>query len=343
MSDLSESPYTTHPTGWFMVAYSRDLKPGDVKPMKIFGKEVVLYRTASGQAHLIDAYCPHLGAHIGYDGCVVGENIQCPWHGWQYGPDGVNCHIANTDLVRPDAKLRKWHLRESHHVIITWYDALDRAPSWEWPGIPEFADAEGFYQPHEHATSAHAYGVVPTTPYVYIENSADAMHFPFVHGAARPVLIDEWREVSEHYLKVRFKLTFGEGKQTTRMTPDGPVEGFIDNDVYGLGLGTVNIDLGPLRVVQLVSMTPFDDSTSWLWSTIAATRDPASPHEPQGPTRMLMEVQVQQLRRDFTIWSHLRYTSKPKLAGVEGKLYPRLRRWRDRFYPCDDVDSGQVS
>jgi hypothetical protein len=48
-----------------------------------------------------------------------------------------------------------------------------------------------------------------------------------------------------------------------------------------------------------------------------------------------MDVQVQQLRNDFHIWEHLRYTDQPRYAGIDERLYPRLRRWRDRFYPAD--------
>jgi hypothetical protein len=77
-----------------------------------------------------------------------------------------------------------------------------------------------------------------------------------------------------------------------------------------------------------------------LWSTIAATRDPASPDEPTERVALLMDVQVQQVENDFTIWKHLRYTPRPLYAGIEERLYPRLRRWRDRFYPADDVDTS---
>jgi|SRR5580698_2787371 3-ketosteroid 9alpha-monooxygenase subunit A len=339
MADLSRAPYTTHPTGWFMVAWSWDLAPGEVKPMHIFSTEVVLYRTQTGEAHVVDAYCGHLGAHMGHGGCVVGENLQCPWHGWKWNTEGRNVEIANVDRVRNDVTVHQWHVREHHHVIHVWHDALGRDPFWDWPGVPEFANPDGFYQPLEHPSAATAYGVHTVTPYIHIENAADAMHFPFVHGASKPVDIDEWEEIEEHYLRVNFSILFGEGKASTRLTPDGPMQGIIQNDVYGLGLGTARLILGRMVVAQLVSVTPVDMETCLLWSTIACTRDPDHPNEPTDMVDRMIEVQTQQLRNDFHIWEHLRYSDRPKYAGVEERFYPRLRRWRDRFYPADGVDS----
>ena len=51
--------------------------------MKYFDREMIGWRTASGEAVVMDAYCEHLGAHLGYGGQVEGEVIQCPFHGWQ--------------------------------------------------------------------------------------------------------------------------------------------------------------------------------------------------------------------------------------------------------------------
>ena len=56
------------PSGWFAVAFSSELEAGEVKPVRYFGKELVLFRTSDGEAHLLDAFCPHLGAHLGHGG-----------------------------------------------------------------------------------------------------------------------------------------------------------------------------------------------------------------------------------------------------------------------------------
>ena len=53
------------PNGWFALEWSRDLHIGDVKPIEYFGEELVLFRTRSGEARVLDPFCPHLGAHLG--------------------------------------------------------------------------------------------------------------------------------------------------------------------------------------------------------------------------------------------------------------------------------------
>ena len=49
---------------------------------------MVAWRAQSGRLTVMDAYCEHLGAHLGYGGHVEGEVIQCPFHGWQWNQRG---------------------------------------------------------------------------------------------------------------------------------------------------------------------------------------------------------------------------------------------------------------
>ena len=58
------------PSGWFVVGWSHELASGDVKPLKVFGQELVLYRSTGGELRCLEATCQHLGAHLGYGGKV---------------------------------------------------------------------------------------------------------------------------------------------------------------------------------------------------------------------------------------------------------------------------------
>ena len=47
---------------------------------------------------MLDAYCPHLGANIGIGGRVIGDCLECPFHGWQFrGSDGKVTKIPYAD------------------------------------------------------------------------------------------------------------------------------------------------------------------------------------------------------------------------------------------------------
>ena len=76
------------PNGWFAVAFSRDLQVGEVKRIRYFERELVLFRTREGHPKVLDAYCSHLGAHLAEGGRVIGETIRCPFHAWQYDGSG---------------------------------------------------------------------------------------------------------------------------------------------------------------------------------------------------------------------------------------------------------------
>ena len=56
------------PFGWFVVCYSDELAKGEVKPVTYFERELVVWRGEDGAPRVLDAYCPHLGAHLGYGG-----------------------------------------------------------------------------------------------------------------------------------------------------------------------------------------------------------------------------------------------------------------------------------
>lgn len=50
-----------------------------------------MFRGEDGIAHVMDAYCPHLGANLAVGGRVVGNCLECPFHGWQFRGDDGKC------------------------------------------------------------------------------------------------------------------------------------------------------------------------------------------------------------------------------------------------------------
>ena len=86
-------PMPSFPVGWFQVAYAEDLNVGDVVPLHYFGQQLVLFRGEDEKVGLLDAYCPHLGAHLGHGGTVKGNSVVCPFHAWAF-----DCSGACTDV-----------------------------------------------------------------------------------------------------------------------------------------------------------------------------------------------------------------------------------------------------
>ena len=78
-----------YPIGWFAVALSEDLAPGQVLSRQYFGEDLVIFRDTAGVVTALDAYCAHLGAHLGRGGTVGDGCIRCPFHGWEYDRKGI--------------------------------------------------------------------------------------------------------------------------------------------------------------------------------------------------------------------------------------------------------------
>ena len=74
------------------------------------GKNLAVFRGEDGQAQVLDAYCPHMGANLGVGGLVKGNCLECPFHGWQFrGHDGKCVHIPYAEDIRHSESGRTLH------------------------------------------------------------------------------------------------------------------------------------------------------------------------------------------------------------------------------------------
>ena len=162
------------PMGWFSVSRSQELLVGEVQQVQAFDRELVLYRTRSGEAVLQDAFCPHLGANLGVEGRVVGESIRCPFHGWRFGKEG-NCEeIPYCEDIPERARIRTWHVQEKNGEIYVWFHPENTGPQWQLPDLPELGDPNW-------TSPRYAEFLVPAHVQDIAENSCDPVHFQYVH------------------------------------------------------------------------------------------------------------------------------------------------------------------
>lgn len=175
---MSRLPHSI-PFGWYFVAYADDLKSGDVKPLHYFEREMVLFRTESGEPALLEAYCVHLGAHLGHGGHVDGETIRCPFHAWAYDSKAIVTDVPYAKQIPPKIKdkpcIHSYPVVEKNKVIWAWYHP-DNIEPWfdvmEHDEIanPEWVDLKKF--DWEIATNVQEIA----------ENGVDVAHFKYVHS-----------------------------------------------------------------------------------------------------------------------------------------------------------------
>ena len=145
-------PYTWRPTGWFQIGWSSDFPSGTSVPLRYFGEDLAAYRGDSGELHVVQAHCPHFGAHLGHGGRVKDECIACPYHGWEWSPDGVNTLIPYQDEPNRSKRLRVWPVNEQYGNVYLWHHPEGAPAAWEMPDIfltfPQFeVDPAAYYEP----------------------------------------------------------------------------------------------------------------------------------------------------------------------------------------------------
>lgn len=54
-----------YPNGWFKLCNSWEVKKGEIKSLKCLGQDIIVFRGENSKVGVLDAFCPHLGAHLG--------------------------------------------------------------------------------------------------------------------------------------------------------------------------------------------------------------------------------------------------------------------------------------
>jgi nitrite reductase/ring-hydroxylating ferredoxin subunit len=291
-------PYPV-PNGWFVVAEAADLAPGEVRALYYFGRDLVLYRTAEGQPRVMDAHCPHLGAHLAVGGRVEEACIRCPFHGWRFdGLTGACEEIPYGDMTRipPRAHGRSYPTLERNHMIWAWYHAGRGEPFYDVPEVPEFHD------PDWSPIVVRSFEVDVSVQDM-AENNVDFAHFRFVHGSDG-IPEDEF-------------VTDGTYKKTVGY------DGHFVREGFGLGLGV-------LRVTNfttfLSSTTPLDAGrvqVRWIFSAPRANGD--------GSAVQAADLFCGGVSQDIPIWENKVYRDPPVVTKSE-KLILEHRRWSQQFY-----------
>jgi len=323
------------PVGWYVVSLSDELKLGDVKPMKFMGEDVVLYRTQSGIANLIGAYCPHLGAHFGYGGQVVGENIRCPFHSFEFDVNGVCQATAYGKRIPPKATADVFPVREMHGLILAYFDPSGQLPDWEIPPL----DMTGWSPLLQQRWDFRGH------PQETTENSVDIGHFTIIHGYSNVNILKELVTAGQ-YLSAKYAMT----RQNAILGK--PADSEFEIHVHGLGYSQVNITVPKfgLETRLFVLATPVDGENITLRIAVSgngASFEPGNIHPLLGllPRTAILNAAIKgtfdgicnDVSQDFVIWQHKRYVQPPILAEGDGPV-GKYRQWAKQFYRGVEVE-----
>jgi len=129
---------------WYVAGWSKDVGEEPVK-VRMLDHNFVLFRDEDGVVHCLSNTCVHRGGSLS-QGKVVGNCVQCPYHGWQFDGAGVCQKVPSLggDAKPPArAQVDAYPTEERYGLIFAFLGdlpAAERPPIME---IPEF-DQEGW-------------------------------------------------------------------------------------------------------------------------------------------------------------------------------------------------------
>ncbi len=164
---------------WHPVGGVSELARRPIKPVRLLGEDLVLYRDRSGGYGLLDRHCPHRRADLLY-GFIEERGLRCSYHGWRYDRDGRCLAQPFEDSVDPGSRFRdkvriKAYPVEAKAGLLWAYlgpDPTPLVPTWE-----PFTWENGFRQV--------VLAEIPCNWFQCQENSIDPIHFEWQH--------DTWR------------------------------------------------------------------------------------------------------------------------------------------------------
>jgi nitrite reductase/ring-hydroxylating ferredoxin subunit len=324
---MPKYPSLPNPDGWFAVCFSTELPPGAVLARKLFDRDVVVFRTESGEVAILDAHCPHMGAHLGHGGRVEGQSIRCPFHGFRFATDGSCVWTPYTTKVPPKCRLERWHACERNGVVLVWHHHRGRAPTFE---IPTY-DLDGWLPLRTETFS------VSTHPQETSENSVDLGHLSEVHKY-RDLEIVDGLATQGPYLTIRYAMSrtgFGLSRTTASRAE-------FRINMHGLGFSHVEVH-EQTRDIALrfwVLCTPTHDDKCELRTACTTTKIGSKtlalallPYA--AASRLIQRFAFHEfchdIAQDFEIWEHKRYVDPPLLAKGDGPV-GRYRKWCQQFY-----------
>jgi len=166
---------------WYVGAVATELRDRPLGRV-ICGQRIVFFRDAGGRVQAVAATCPHRGADLAR-GRVVGDTVECPFHGLRFNGSGNCTRIPSQDAAAPiprALRVATFAVIEKAGFVWVWPQPND-PPTCE-PEVPEFL---------EFAAPWRLCLLPAGRPFAgsylnAMENALDDAHLAFVHQATVP-------------------------------------------------------------------------------------------------------------------------------------------------------------
>ena len=158
---------------WYPIAATCELHANPIKPVKLLGERLVLYRDKVGGLGLLDERCPHRGTSLCY-GIAEEDGLRCPYHGWKFNSSGACTELpaepADTNL-KGQVRTKAYRVQELGGLIFAY---LGPEPA---PLLPRYD-----LLVWDNCLRDVGQATVPCHWLQIMENSVDPHHLEWLHG-----------------------------------------------------------------------------------------------------------------------------------------------------------------
>jgi phenylpropionate dioxygenase-like ring-hydroxylating dioxygenase large terminal subunit len=158
---------------WYVILESKEVKAGKMTGVTRLGEKLVLWRDRQGKVVCMHDRCPHRGVAL-TAGKLLGEHLQCPFHGFEYDNSGACVCIPANGVAAPLPKAMRvptYPTYEGNGFIYIWWGE----PRESYPPTPWIEDIDESFR---YATLRDLWKTHYSRA---IENQLDVVHLPFVH------------------------------------------------------------------------------------------------------------------------------------------------------------------
>ena len=158
---------------WYVAASAAEVGRKPLGRM-ILGEPIVFFRTEAGEAVAFEDRCAHRHLPLSM-GELVGDVLQCHYHGLRFATDGHCVHIPGQEHIPERAKVRTYPVAERYRWV------------WIWMGDPALADPDKITDFHwlddPNWGAKASYLHVEANWQLVVDNLLDLTHLAFVHGS----------------------------------------------------------------------------------------------------------------------------------------------------------------
>lgn len=156
---------------WHPVAAAGAVPAGELVPVRLLDRELVLWRAADGNVRAWEDRCPHRGTRLSI-GRIYGDEVVCAYHGWHFD-GGARCTLVPAlpgVAEKMQARVLAFQVKEKYGLV--W--ACIGAPAADVLPFPEYDD------PNLRKVLCGPYDVATSGPRI-VENFLDMAHFAMIH------------------------------------------------------------------------------------------------------------------------------------------------------------------